>query len=217
MEELYTKKIYYKKFTHRVVIDCTGAAVTQNSKKYDPKAPTGSVVFWLLSNKFNPKEWQGLSTYSYIKGTTSYSVFFKDKKVLDYLERNIGQTYFQILEKPLDDNHVELLENNDKLVTRKQLFYGKYRMCLRVSPKMVNKWQTSTTHIQEMKTWCRDQFGSPYEARDRYMMSGCRKGNFYFAEAKDALLFKLTWGGEDVQTERVVTYKELEDARVAKA
>lgn len=210
MKELYTKKIYYKEFTHRLVIDCTGTAVSQNSRKYDPCAPTGSVIYWLLNKKFGGKVWKGLSTYSYINGVTSYSVFFKSKAILDYLEEQIGPKYFIELEKPMDANHVEMLESNDKLVTRKQLFYGKYRMCLRVSPERLSAWQTSTQNIQEIKKWCRKQFGHEYDARDRYSMSGYAKGNFYFADAKDALLFKLTWGGQDVKTERVVTYAELE-------
>jgi len=217
MEELYTKKIYYKKFTYRLVIDCTGTFVTHGSKRYDSRAPTSSVIFWLMNKKFPTSSWKGLGSYSYITGTTSYTVFFKDKEILDYLEGEIGQKYFLALEKPLDDNHIEMLESNDKLVTRKQLFYGKYRLVLRVGPERINGWQIKTDNIQKIKQWCRDQFGNYYEARDRYMMSGYRRGNFYFADPKDALLFKLTWGGQEVETERVVTYDELAKAGLAKA
>lgn len=212
MLNLFTKKIYYKKFNHRMVINT-------RSRTAPAKQPTAEIIEWLLVRKFGNSAkpsmpWRGLSTYSYIDGTYNYTVFFKDMEVFDYINDMAGE-FIEILEKPMSDEHTEMLESNDKLITRKQLFYGKYRMCLRVSPEQIGKWQTSSKNIDQIKIWCREQFGDDRENADRYMMSGWSKGNFYFADPKDAILFKLTWGNQDVKTERVITHAELENEKTA--
>lgn len=206
MQKLYTKKIYYQIYTHRLSICCDNPTGRTN----DPLAPNQQVITWLLNNKFGPKAYKGLASYSYVYNKHSYTVFFKDQAILEYLQQYIPEKYYLQLESPMDEEHVALLESNDKLVTRKQLFYGKYRVVLRVSPTKLTAWQVSTENINEIKAWCRNQFDlQRSDANDRFMMSGWTKGNFYFADPKDALLFKLTWGGQDVKTERVVLYSEL--------
>lgn len=207
MQVLFTKKIYHKKFDHRLVIAIRGNVG-------DKKKPTGEVIEWLLTNKFDKTDWRGTTTYSYITRSSQYTVYFKKPEVLAFLKDAIANEYFNELERPMDEEHSQLLHSNDKLVTRKSLFYNKYRVCLRVSPEVLSAWQTSTANIQKIKDWCREQFGHEWDNGDRYAMSGWSKGNFYFADPSDALLFKLTWGGEDVKTERVITVAELEAARV---
>lgn len=208
MEIQFTKKIYYKRYDHRFVINIRSGYSTDKRNQ-----PTGEVVEWLLKRKFtDDKAWRAMATYSYVTKTNQYSVFCKGSEIFDYLKDEIGEEFINLLEKPLNDDHVSMLESNDKLVTRKQLFYGKYRMCLRVSPEQISSWQTSTANIQKIKDWCREQFGNEFHNSDRYMISGWSKGNFYFADPKDALLFKLTWGGQDVKTERVITVAELKAA-----
>lgn len=206
MQKLYTKKIYYKVYTHRLSICCDNPT----GKTTDHNAPSSQAITWLLNNKFGHQSYKGLASYSYINNKHSYTIFFKDQAILEYLREFIPEKYMLQLEEPIDDEHIALLESNDKLITRKQLFYGKYRMCLRVAPTRLTAWQVSTQNIDEIKRWCRDQYDlSRGDSNDRFMMSGWSKGNFYFAEPKDALLFKLTWGGQDVKTERVVLYSEL--------
>lgn len=206
MQIQFTKKIYHKKFDHRLVLSIRHG-------NGDKKKPTAEVIEWLMANKFDKADWRGTTTYSYVYGTSQYTVYFKKAEVLEYLQQTIAADFISMLEKPLDEEHTKLLESNDKLVTRKQLFYGKYRMCLRVAPEQLSTWQTSTANITKIKEWCTEQFGHWVGHQDRYMISGWSKGNFYFADPKDALLFKLTWGGQDVKTERVITVAELEAER----
>jgi hypothetical protein len=200
----FTKKIYYKKFDHRVVI----LTRSYRASKYsDFKIPTSECLEWLMATKFDRAEWKGLTSYSYVHNQQSYTIYFKDTKVLDFLKSQLGEDGIEVLERPIDEEHSRMLTDNDKLVTRKSLFYGKYRMVLRVAPERLSQWQTSTKNIQEMRGWCHKQFGLD---DSKYSINGYSRGNFYFAEVKDALLFKLTWGGEDVKTERVITVAEVE-------
>lgn len=213
MKNLFTRKIYHGKFDHRVTLKARHA----NGQNKD--IPSADVVDWLLHKEFKSTEikYRTLNTYSYINSTYTVSVYFKDAKVMEMLQKNIAADYFIEFEKPMDESHTALLESNDKLLTRKQLFFDKYRMVLRVKPQKKNSWSYDFTRIREIKAWCIEQFGSERANSDRYMMGGHSNGNFYFADTKDALLFKLTWGGEDVKTERVITHAELEERGFAKA
>lgn len=202
MQTLFTKKIYYKKFDHRIVIDIRSGGYSSPKLK-----PTGEIIEWLLNRRYPEGNWRSMSTYSYIHSTYQCSVFSKGPELYEYLKEQIGEEYITIFEKPMSEEHVALLEGNDKLVTRKQLFYGRYRMCLRVNHIQLGKWQTSSENVKEMQAWCDEQFGTDQE---RCLVSGWSRGNFYFKDPKDALLFKLTWGGQDVKTERVITLAELE-------
>jgi len=209
METQFTKKIYYKKYDHRLVINARTSGYREPVIK-----PTAETVEWLLNKRFPDGGWRTVSTYSYVHKSQQCSVFFKDPVVFEYLKEQVGEDFISVLEKPLSAEHTQMLESNDKLITRKQLFYSKYRMCLRVSHTRLSYWQTSSENVREMQAWCKEQFGDDQE---RCMMSGWSRGNFYFKDPKDALLFKLTWGGQDVKTERVITVAELEAAKVSEA
>lgn len=207
MKTQFTRKIYHKKFDHRLVIKVRSSS----SRRYEAlKQPTSEVMEWLLASKFDRQDWKAHASYSYITYDQNYTIYFSDTKVLDFVKEQVDGQYLELLEKPLDAEHTKMLKDNTKLITRKTLFYGRYRMALRVAPKRLSQWQTSTQNIKEMKAWCEEQFG---EDPNKYSVQGYARGNFYFAEASDALLFKLTWGGDDVQTERVVTVAELEAMR----
>lgn len=207
MKKLYTKKIYHKKFDHRIVFNTRQS----NRVRQDKKQPTAETIEWLLANNFKDDQWRSFSTYAYVNHVYTITVYCKGPVVKDFLLKNVDNKYISELEEPMDAEHSELLSSNDKLVTRKDLFFKKYRMCLRVSPTQISAWQTSTDNIRKMQEWCVEQFGND---SDRYQTSGWARGNFYFADPKDALLFKLTWGGDDVKTERVITVDELEKMRV---
>ena len=208
MKELFTKKIYYKKFNHRL-------AIMVRRHNTDNKSPTPEVIEWLLNRKF-PKGWRGMTSSSYATpyrwgrkpDKNLYTVFFKDPEVYNFLQGIIGQDYFDEFEKPMDEQHTQMLEK-EKVVTRTKLFYDKYRIALRVPAKYKNR-QAITSHLLEMKVWCNSQFG---QEGATYRTSIWTNGTFYFAEPKDAIMFKLVWGEDIKTTERVVLISEMEAAR----
>lgn len=215
MKELVTRKIYYKKYNHRLAIK-----TRKNQNKITD--PTPEIVEWLLATKFG-KNWRGITSTSY-EGHWSwhrgpsmklYTVFFRDPKIFEYLESAIGRDNFLEYEKPLDEAHTEQMER-EKVVTRTQLFYKKYRIAFRVPAKTIkNKQGSSTAHFKEMMAWCEDQFGSRSDNREKYCVQYYTNGTFYFADTKDAMLFKMTWSDNIGSTERVVLVSELEAARQA--
>lgn len=218
MRELVTKKIYYKKFNHRL-------AIKTKIKYGDVKSPTPEVIEWLLNRKF-ANDWRATTSSSYEgayvwgrkPSKNLYTVFFSKPEVFDFLEGIIGRDYFDEYEKPLDASHTALMEK-DKVITRTKLFYDKYRIAIRVSAKRKAGpfGSSSTTHIREMQDWCVDQFGDESANLDRYKTHIWTNGTFYFTDPKDAVLFKLVFGEEIKATERVVLVSELEATRQEEA
>lgn len=212
MKELFTKKIYYKKYDHRLAI------VVRSSRRADAKRATPEIIEWLLDQKFEG-QWRGISTSSYPEGYTwprssyknLYTIFFKDAKVFDYLEGLLGRDCFEEYEKPMDEKHTEMLET-EKVITRKNLFYDKYRIAARIPTRRSNTG-VQTSHLVDMVGWCKDQFGSAYENKDKYRVHTWNNGTFYFAEPRDAMMFKLVFSEYIGSMDRVVLVSELEAAR----
>lgn len=206
MDELFTKKIYYRKYDHRLVIKC------RNGRHNDILAPTGEVVTWLLNQDYKDA-WRGISSYGYVDKIQYFTVFFKNPAIFDYIKERIKPQFLTEYEKPMDEQHTEMLEK-EKVVVRKQLFHNKYRIAIRCEPiNRGGRWDT--THMQEMKKWCELQYGREYDNKDRYKMSGWHNTSFFFADPKDAVMFKLVH--QDIKrTERCVLVSEMEAARTPK-
>jgi hypothetical protein len=218
MKETFTKKIYYKKFNHRLAIICR-----KNNR--EPQKPTPEILEWLLNIKFGKNNWRGITSSSYEGPYTwqrrpaknLYTVFFKDPEVFTYLAGIVGQDSFDEYERPMDDKHTEMLER-EKVITRKILFHNKYRIAIRVPARKSTTYPgTTTKHLDEMEEWLTDNLGKRWESQDIYMVNRWTNGTFYFTNPKDAMLFKLVWGEYIGATERVVLISEMEEARKEEA
>ena len=194
MQESFIQKLYYGKFTHKAVIKCRNhrGKVTQ---------PTGEVVEWLMAKKFKKDEWKGLHTWE--RTGYRYTVYFKGEDVLKFLIDQITEEFIVSTEKPMSTEHLKVLET-EKVVTRRKLFYDKYRFAVRVSPKrQAGVWKSEA--VQEMCEWCQENFGA---AGDRYTMTYHSNASFFFRDANDVMLFKLSH--HDIKTtERVMLFSEI--------
>lgn len=213
MKQLFTKKIYYKKFNHRL-------AIKTRTHQNQTKIPTPEVIEYLMNIKFG-KDWRGITSSSYEgpwkwnnrPSINLYTVFFKDPDAFEYLKGIVGDDQLIEYEKPMDAAHSEMMER-EKVITRKQLYHNKYRIAFRVPVKNA-RGQTgySTAHLREMEEWCVSQFGPMKENSDKYHVQRWTNGTFYFAEPRDAVMFKMVWSEDIGVSERVVLISELEAAR----
>lgn len=212
MKELFTRKIYYKKYDHRL-------AIKTRKSQLHKSVPNRDIIEWILNSKFKGS-WRGVASSSGSSWYRThkplqniYTVFFKDPAIFEYLEKTIGLEHFEEFEKPIDEAHSELLER-EKVVTRKQLFHRRYRFVFRIPAKFApGRSRFSTTHLDEMEAWCKKQFGRASENRDKYYIQRWSTGTFYFAQASDAVMFKMVWSDNIGVSERVVLVSELEAAR----
>jgi hypothetical protein len=211
MKEEFTKKIYYKKFNHRLVIKCR----TPNGA--NKKLPSPEIIQWSLRG-LDKASYRGITsnTYSwssYSITDTRFTLFFKDPKVKTMVEGVIGAENIETFERPMDEAHTDMLMR-DKVVVRKSLFFGKFGFVMRASPrKEPGSYQRNSLHIQEMLEWCKDHFGTQ-RSKD-WKANHWHNASFFFREANDAMLFKLTFGEDIDQSEKIVLVKEMEAQRAS--
>jgi hypothetical protein len=205
MKELATKKLYYKVFDRRLVVNCQ---ITEKDKKL----PTQEVITWLMNRKYSKADWRGIQTssgqwhthFSWKTNSIHFTVFFKDEQVFEYLKSVIGEENFVEYEKPLNSNHAKVLDS-EKVIIRKKLFFDKFRYAVRVKARLRNG-SYSTEHIREMSEWCRDYF------KDRpndYSANVHFNATYFFNDPKDVMMFKLSHDEIHV-TERITLIDEIE-------
>jgi hypothetical protein len=172
------------------------------------------VIKWVLAQKFNKADYRGTESdkWAWVVNRwaaerTYYTLFFSDPEIFDHIKSTIGEQYLVEYEKPLDSQHSEMLEK-EKVITRKKLFYDKYRFAVRAKLK-TQRGQYDSSHINKMNLWCQEYF----EGREGdYRANTDWNASFFFLNANDAMMFKLS-NSDFSSTERIVLISELEEAR----
>lgn len=182
MKETHTTKLYWKKWSHKLVISL-GFEDNQFRKFLTDINQVERNIKKLLNS--SSKEHRFLRTIEYRNSdiedylkknprNTNYSpvyhhrltIFFKDPEVFDLI-KNSGLSHSLILhEKPVSANHLKALET-EKCVVRKTLWFEKYRYCVRgkkrhgnfiFNPKNGRYEMDYTDDYKEMMTWFEEQF-----------------------------------------------------------
>ena len=205
MKELFTKKIYYKKYSHRLQIKCKYSNATGRTKSW----PTADTIEWIVEQKF-PGQFRGRENINYYGGRPSfYTLFFSNEEIFEFAKATFGDLLDEY-ERPMNANHIEILEKGrDKVITREKLFYDKFRVVIRMElPSEFSQSRKAQNYFQEVRKWCRDQLGNEGEV---WRASGYWNKNLYFKEANDAMLCKLTFSDYIRTTETIRLLSEIQD------
>lgn len=200
MKEQFTRKMYFKKYSRRVLVKCRETY----SRKKD--LPTSETVEWILNQKF-PGEFRGKYNDAYFSTprVISYSIYFNDEQIFDYIKERFGDLVL-LYEKPLNQEHIDVLvKGRDKVITREKYFYDEFKMVARIHPEMESsKRRHQRSHFDEIKTWCKNSLED-----ENWRASGCWNLNVYFKDLNDAMLFKLTFSDYIKGTETIKLISEL--------
>lgn len=214
MIEKTTSKIYYGSFDHKVII----AIRTSRSRSAEYKdRPWGYKVRDFVAEhgtgkvrfreqdlfKKNKRGWGA-------RDGTGLTIFFTGSDLVDKLKKEFGQ-HVRFIEKPLSDAHSDML-TKERVITRKSLFHRKYRYCVRVEALSNYRtgWRRDTDKLEEIKKWHTETFAHLEKGSDYHTYNGWYKANFFFKNASDAILMKMTWGDEILSTERIRLLEEIE-------
>jgi hypothetical protein len=201
MKTLTTQKLFYKKYDHRITLKIVTESVYKRTKKAERSTPTESVLTYILDQQFPNDVFRiayrttyiGRGTrngvYRYGRAVTSATVYFKNPKILEFIQGQFS-TDIEVIEKPLDAAHAELLETT-KMMTRSKLFLNKYRWVARVKPIWKN-YSYRTEHIEEMKKYVKKNMKHLVNL-ENYTVRGHHNCSFYFENASDLVLFKMVW------------------------
>ena len=90
MKTSFTRKLCYKKFSHRLVMRVRDWSMKAQSR---PKAPTPEIITWLLNSKFQTGDWKSMSTWVSEPRVTHLTLFFNDPKILSMLREFVADRH----------------------------------------------------------------------------------------------------------------------------
>lgn len=236
MKELYTRKLYWGKWTHKITLDLGEYSSSRDEDRLKLVVQRKKALTWIkgLTSEFKtleassfsrsaPSIGSNYSTYLY-KGheyfyNNSITIFFKDESIIDKAKSDhYWKSKIKNIEKPYNGAHLKAIEK-EKLVVRKTLLFDRYRFVARMKP--VNRdWDFNTGSYtnaplqNEMEKWILGKFGTlNLPEKFKYTTSGYYNAapSLYFTDANDAMLFRLTFGQDMKVFERVKLYSELDD------
>ena len=212
MKEKILQKLYYGGFNHKAtIISRQPYQIFHGKKKEFNKSPFRSSVEEFVSGYLDKDEFRIRENFSYLVSKETHytvSVYFKNPSIIKRLEEEYGNFFIE-LEKPLNDNHTEVLEK-DKVITRKSLFHDKFRYCFRCSYDYQRSRTDQTDIFKEMVVWVEDNMKDKTKNEDYKIFEGFGY-NFYFAHPNDAMMFKMIWHDYIKSTERIRLISEIED------
>lgn len=235
MKEGYTRKLYWGKWSHKLVMSLgrTDDSKLDTLTKY--KKDRTALLRWMKSNGHEYKTMETYRVvdlhedtqmgyydryrYNYVKDHT-LTLYFKDAQLLkSVLGHHTYGPRVSYVEKPFSEGHLEALEV-EKMVVRRTLWWDKYRYAARLKPQPRNtSWPRKPCEIEAgIRKWIDDQLyqacGRLEDVDYKFTSSGYYKNtmHFYFAHAQDAMMFRLAFGEHVKHNERIKLMSELKDA-----
>lgn len=204
MKELFTQKLFFGKYDHRVTMN-----VAHYHRHGENSIFPHPIIVEYLIKELDPKDGIRIrhsSVYS-TKRPSQHTLYFADKRILAMLQERFGEHLVEVM-KPVSDDHTQALVA-DKVLVREKFFHGKYRFCIRASRRHIpNTYKSTSAHLDEMVKWCKETFKHLDERVDYYIYDGWTK-SFFFTNPADVLLMKLTWADDIDRTERIMLLSEL--------
>lgn len=205
VKETFTKKLYHKRFTHRMYIK------VENSFIKNSVYPPAAVVSWIVNK--TGVDYKTQSSYHRVPNGRGWNyryqnfitVFYSDEALTDILKKEFGQAIIE-LERPRDSAHLQILQT-EKVLTRKALFFKKFRVVCRTTPRLDSHGYLDKNHIAEMKSWCEENLSKGDWRAD----SNWNSTSFFFVDRKSAMHFKIVWNLDIKSTERIVLLDEIDN------
>lgn len=213
MKEILLHKLFYNKFSHRLVINCyTKAELARNnydffvayqsSRWYDIKEAAAANITGKMRTRING--WHK---------NAQMSVFFSDAEAVDKLVKLFGDRVVSV-ERPKDDDHLKAV-SRDKFIVRKSLYYSRYRHRFQLNViSYESGWARTNSMFAkwlEIEAWllgyCKNM--GRESGVDFYINKGGWHPTVFFANDADASMFKLTWGDNVKNSHRVKLESEV--------
>jgi len=216
----YNTKVYYKKYTWRVSFYQPGWRDNNRMALQDA---------WYRNRKI--EEYLSLHCASYkTRADTSFFVYISEPSIIPQLLDQWGEDVIEIL-GPVSEKHQDILLNDLQVVTRKRLWYNKYRYkisCTRYG-------QSEHEIFEEMQNFCLDTLESDtYKLNDTFRITSPRyqakmkslfanspfnrfsfgmpytaTGSIYLVNHDDVISVHLTFKPYITTTHKVITLDEL--------
>lgn len=222
----YTEKLFYKKYTHKIVV------------LYDDKIVNGELVYpcegienlldWCIKN-FGEYTFKYRTDTTYQKITKNVrlhnvgyekienvidgyqtTIYFSSEENLEKMVAEYGDK-IKSINKPKNKEHADLMESGTVSVMRNKLFWNKFRfkiVCDKTIVTYIGLLERFDAKIQEdnnLQEWFNehttDETALWFSSYDHYTA--------YFVDEDDAMFFRLTFGDKVKETLKVLLPKEI--------
>jgi len=205
MDVQYTQKIFYRKFPYKIVI-CRKYNIKNKSWNlgWTPKKS----MIWLNKNNVNYRSNCRLRRRG-SKITATMRLFLENES--DYNTcLNKWKKHITAVVRPLNENHENTLKNNEKIIIRPTLLYGKFRYVVRF------RWPRNLKESKELKEWLLDNFSPSNESCQFKLRLSNWRPKVYINDLGELTLIKLTWSECIAEITAIKTLDELESEKIHK-
>lgn len=205
MDITYTSHLFYKKFPYKIKLVRQGNV---NSTSWNAGWTPQKCLKWLNNENINYKSKSRIKRSKKTgKITVTTSIFLEN--TVDYNRcQNKWKKYIVLVTVPYNQNHENLLKNNEKLSIRKRLIYGKYRYIIKF------KWSRFLINDGALLTWIKENVANEdYNCSIKCKIKGWSP-RIYTNDLSYLTLLKLTWGEHISETVVVQTFDEIEKINI---
>lgn len=200
MKELVTRKLYYKKWTHRVCFRVERNWYPEATRRQRKKV-TPYIIYEELGADWSEKDYRTLESSTWSARDYSLTVYFKDEKILELLKSKFDYAIEEI-EKPESDKHIQALET-EKCLVREKYFYDTYPYAIRIKPDTSN-WGSRKTQFDRLIKWVNTaQKNVKRTGKDYVRINSEWNMTIFFQNAQDAMLFRLSNPDDIKSVERI--------------
>ena len=207
MDINYTSHLFYKKFPYKIKLVRQGNV---NSTSWSAGWTPQKSLTWLNKKHitYKSKSWVKRSRKTG-KITVTISIFLENSIDFDLCQSK-WKKYIVSITKPYDQNHEDLLKNNEKLIIRKQLVYGKFRYIIKF------KWSRFLIMDHKLSDWLKENIAAiDYGNCIKCKVNGWSP-RIYTSSLSYLTLIKLVWSDHILEIVFVQTLDEIEQSTLHK-
>lgn len=202
MDIFYTSSLFYRKFPYKIVLVRQGESKGMRWKNGWTHKKS---LIWLnqknISYRSNCRVRQSKKT-----GTINVTmrIFLENEK--DYNDcLTKWQKYIVSTTRPYNQNHEDTLKNNEKIIIRKNLLYGKFRYIIRF------RWNRTLMVDGELIKWLRENLVINHANHHIKWKMNSWVPKVYTNDLSDLTLIKLVWSEQISEIIAIKTLDELEN------
>ena len=193
----YTSKLWYKKYAYKIRVLLPGRGWTD----VDGHRQT------LISSLNN----LNISDYK-ICGFKFLRIYLMDKTSYDSLLLKLKIEKFKITHElePVNNDQLEILQNNHRVVFRKRLYHGNFRFKINLKFGVKQSWGEKNWELDPVdKEWLTNSFGNDYKIKIVDSYGWARQACIFCRDESAKIAIAFRFSDNVASIEEVRQYKEL--------
>lgn len=197
-----TKKLFFSQYPYKVTLNFIGIPTNKRHARF---SETMNDIWVWIKKTYNKTRYETWKKDWDIRVSESYNIvhiYFRNYIHIEQFMARFNE-YIEIYERPENNEQLELLKNEDKIIIRDSLYYNMFRW--RVQCKIKNFHD-----CDEISEWL-NEYGenAGWDSYKDWVFTSS-SGSIYLKDEKQILLLRLGIGNKMKFVEKVILKSELE-------